>query len=294
MSPIIFYQPIGIAFYQQVGKTDLKSFRKILANRPESELGTKNMSEPVYLKTSCGSCDGHIEYPADCAGTKVACPHCSKEVYLAYQSAPARQNSTPAPRLQHESSAERPDLSGVSRMEFEVRQAIQNSFMADPSMKLSVINSFSMVNEFGNKYRGLLEFQTGNKFQVADVEVTHDGHNFIWKIGKVSKQKRVEPPKPTIKGNTESDIGQVFGLIVMAGILYLRVHYMNLDLKEPLALLTFVAMVLAGLALYLFPSYLAYKREHKDLVAIVALNVLGGWTFVGWVFAIVWALKVEE
>ena len=45
------------------------------------------MSEPVYFKTSCGACDGHIAYPETSAGMKVACPHCGKEVYLAYQTA---------------------------------------------------------------------------------------------------------------------------------------------------------------------------------------------------------------
>jgi hypothetical protein len=46
-----------------------------------------------------------------------------------------------------------------------------------------------------------------------------------------------------------------------------------------------------GLAIYFFPSYIAHKRNHKNLVAIFALNLLTGWTFIGWVVALVWALK---
>jgi hypothetical protein len=41
------------------------------------------MSE--YMKVSCGTCDGHIAYPAVSAGQTVACPHCSKDVFLPYQ-----------------------------------------------------------------------------------------------------------------------------------------------------------------------------------------------------------------
>lgn len=40
------------------------------------------MSEPVYFKVSCGACDGHIAYPETSVGMTVACPHCSKDVFL--------------------------------------------------------------------------------------------------------------------------------------------------------------------------------------------------------------------
>jgi hypothetical protein len=35
-----------------------------------------------YLKTSCGSCGGHIEYPIAGIGQTVACPHCSASFIL--------------------------------------------------------------------------------------------------------------------------------------------------------------------------------------------------------------------
>jgi hypothetical protein len=44
------------------------------------------MAEPAYLKVSCGTCDGHIAYQAASAGQTVSCPHCSKDVFLPYQS----------------------------------------------------------------------------------------------------------------------------------------------------------------------------------------------------------------
>lgn len=44
------------------------------------------------------------------------------------------------------------------------------------------------------------------------------------------------------------------------------------------------------LAIYLVPSLAAIGRKHKNAGAITALNLLLGWTFVGWVVALVWAL----
>ena len=44
------------------------------------------------------------------------------------------------------------------------------------------------------------------------------------------------------------------------------------------------------LGVYLLPSIVAASRRHRNEGAIVALNILLGWTFVGWVVAFVWSL----
>ena len=44
------------------------------------------------------------------------------------------------------------------------------------------------------------------------------------------------------------------------------------------------------LGLYCLPGLIAYRRRHPNLGGIVALNLLLGWTFLGWVVALVWAL----
>ena len=44
-------------------------------------------------------------------------------------------------------------------------------------------------------------------------------------------------------------------------------------------------------ALYLLPTYEAWKRDHRNLTALGALNLFLGWTLVGWVGALVWALS---
>jgi len=48
-------------------------------------------------------------------------------------------------------------------------------------------------------------------------------------------------------------------------------------------------MVVAVLG-YLIPSITAMAREHRNAAAIAALNVLLGWTVLGWIGALVWAL----
>lgn len=41
--------------------------------------------------------------------------------------------------------------------------------------------------------------------------------------------------------------------------------------------------------LYLAPAFLALHRNHPNMAAIAVLNVLSGWTLVGWIGALVWA-----
>jgi T4 superinfection immunity protein len=47
------------------------------------------------------------------------------------------------------------------------------------------------------------------------------------------------------------------------------------------------AMVTAA---YFTPAIIAYFRSHSQLLAIVLLNILLGWTGIGWLAAFVWAI----
>lgn len=48
-----------------------------------------------------------------------------------------------------------------------------------------------------------------------------------------------------------------------------------------------------GFALYFLPSIIALARNKRDVVAIVLLNFFLGWTAIGWIVALIWALKVD-
>jgi hypothetical protein len=49
-----------------------------------------------------------------------------------------------------------------------------------------------------------------------------------------------------------------------------------------------------GFLFYFLPSIIAAARSKQDLVSILVLNLLLGWTAVGWVVALVWALKLDS
>ncbi|KXX64208.1 hypothetical protein AY586_14620 [Marichromatium gracile] len=47
--------------------------------------------------------------------------------------------------------------------------------------------------------------------------------------------------------------------------------------------------MLLALAFYFLPGLVAKGRRHSKTEAIFVLNLLLGWTFLGWVGALVWA-----
>lgn len=49
----------------------------------------------------------------------------------------------------------------------------------------------------------------------------------------------------------------------------------------------FGALTIIGI--YFLPGIVAGKRNHHQAGAIFILNLLLGWTLLGWVFALVWA-----
>lgn len=50
-----------------------------------------------------------------------------------------------------------------------------------------------------------------------------------------------------------------------------------------------------GLFLYFIPTLVAYRKEHIQKKAILILNIFLGWTFIGWVVALIWSvLKTDK
>ncbi len=56
------------------------------------------------------------------------------------------------------------------------------------------------------------------------------------------------------------------------------------------AIVLFIGMWL----MYWTPAIVAAVRQHRQAVAIVVLNLLLGWTGLGWAFALVWALMEDD
>ena len=53
-------------------------------------------------------------------------------------------------------------------------------------------------------------------------------------------------------------------------------------------------LIVMGLCIYFLPSIWAEKHHHKNAEAIVILNLFLGWTFIGWVIALVWAAMSDS
>ncbi|WP_376916588.1 superinfection immunity protein [Paraburkholderia sp. OAS925] len=56
-----------------------------------------------------------------------------------------------------------------------------------------------------------------------------------------------------------------------------------------IALVCAIIFFPAAIALYFSPAFAAAHRKHPNRVAIFVLNLLLGWTVLGWVGALVWA-----
>ena len=58
--------------------------------------------------------------------------------------------------------------------------------------------------------------------------------------------------------------------------------------------LLLLAFVCIGLLFYFLPAVIAVMRQHQNTAAIFVLTLLLGWTFLGWVCALVWSFTAVE
>lgn len=58
-------------------------------------------------------------------------------------------------------------------------------------------------------------------------------------------------------------------------------------------ILLFVAC-LFGTAAYFVPTIIAFARKKSNKIAILVLNLFLGWSLIGWVISLVWALSNDQ
>lgn len=51
-----------------------------------------------------------------------------------------------------------------------------------------------------------------------------------------------------------------------------------------------IILVAVAMVVYFVPCLVGSRRNHRNAMPIFILNLLLGWTFVGWVGALVWAM----
>ena len=49
----------------------------------------------------------------------------------------------------------------------------------------------------------------------------------------------------------------------------------------------------SGIVIYFLPSIIAAARSKRDLLSIFLLNFFLGWNAIGWIVALVWAVKTD-
>lgn len=55
----------------------------------------------------------------------------------------------------------------------------------------------------------------------------------------------------------------------------------------------FVGLVALLVFVYFFPAINAQYRQHRERKAITVLNIFLGWTFLGWIVALVWSFTSQ-
>ncbi len=58
-----------------------------------------------------------------------------------------------------------------------------------------------------------------------------------------------------------------------------------------LMLFFFLSWVFIAFTIYFIPLIIAFARKHSDSVPIMFLNIFLGWTYVGWLISLLWALN---
>jgi hypothetical protein len=54
-----------------------------------------------------------------------------------------------------------------------------------------------------------------------------------------------------------------------------------------------ILAIIVLVCLYFLPSWVAGYREHRNFNAIFVLNILLGWSGLGWIIAFVWAFTAN-
>ena len=51
-----------------------------------------------------------------------------------------------------------------------------------------------------------------------------------------------------------------------------------------------LALLLIIVCIYFVPSIIATSRDHRNVWGVFVLNLTLGWTWIGWVAALIWAI----
>ena len=53
-------------------------------------------------------------------------------------------------------------------------------------------------------------------------------------------------------------------------------------------------LIIGAVIVYFVPTIVAFGKKHTNKLAIFILNFFLGWSLIGWVIALIWAVKKKE
>jgi len=53
-------------------------------------------------------------------------------------------------------------------------------------------------------------------------------------------------------------------------------------------------VLIVSFVFYFLPSMIAVARNHRNALPIFILNLFLGWTFLGWIIALVWCFTAQD
>jgi len=74
----------------------------------------------------------------------------------------------------------------------------------------------------------------------------------------------------------------LYSMVIIWGILAIAISIFTFSLSTGI----FTSLLIT---IYMFPAYFANSRGHRNSDSIATFNLFLGWTFIGWVFALIWA-----
>ena len=140
--------------------------------------------------------------------------------------------------------------------------------------------------------------QPAAKFS-ADTEPENDQFDF-GSMPKTSYSGNSSYRRPQRTKGQNLNLVIVLSAVAMFGFLLLGVVASNDESSRPGtndpgigSLIVGVPMMLALFLAYFAPIAIAYSRDHANTLPIAILNIFLGWSLVGWVVALAWALSSD-
>lgn len=86
----------------------------------------------------------------------------------------------------------------------------------------------------------------------------------------------------------------MYAVVIAGAALRAATLFLPIELAALAHLLFLALLVVIGLVLYFLPFIIATQRDHRNTIAIALLNLFLGWTLLGWVAALCWAVYREK